>query len=298
MRYIGLGWSRPRHCWRPPPPQAQITRVSSSASDHHQAVGLTFGGFFVKGCDSRVDGDVLVARSRLDLAFDIHDFNGPTINGEWIFGLGDYLEAGFSAGYYKESVPSVYAQSVNANGSEIEQELKLSVVPVTATVRFLPIGHASVEPYVGAGIGAFHWHYSESGEFVDFDDVIFRANYDANGTAWGPVIVGGVRFPFGDMWDVGGEVKYQWAEGDTKPAESGLLGRQDRSRRLECRGHFPFVTRVLHSTGFYKVLSRFCRVLRGSTGSGVLRTEPVNLENRQNLAEPGRTCSVEPRRTR
>jgi hypothetical protein len=220
---IGLGLVAVGALAAPAPAQAQITRVSSSASDHRQAVGVTFGRFFVKGFDSRADGDVLVAD--LDsLAFDIHDFNGPTINGEYILGFGDYLEAGFSAGYYKESVPSVYAQSVNANGSEIEQKLKLSVVPLTATVRFLPIGHASVEPYVGAGIGAFHWHYSESGEFVDFDDVIFRANYDADGTAWGPVIVGGVRFPFGDMWDIGGEVKYQWAEGDTKPAESGLLG--------------------------------------------------------------------------
>ena len=26
------------------------------------------------------------------------------------------------------------------------------------------------------------------------------------------------------MWDIGGELKYQWAEGDTKPADSGLLG--------------------------------------------------------------------------
>ena len=172
------------------------------------------------------------------LAFNIGDFNGPAINGEWILGLSDYLEAGFSAGYYKESVPSVYASSVNANGSEIEQRLKLSVVPLTATVRFLPIGHASVEPYVGAGIGAFHWHYSETGEFVDFDDVIFRADYGADGTAWGPVIVGGVRFPFGDMWDLGGELRYQWAEGDTKPQESQLLGDKLDRWGLECRGTF------------------------------------------------------------
>src|SRR3954462_10776455 len=198
--------------------QAQITRVSSGgASDLHQAVGVTFGGFFLKGLDSRTDGDVLFAD--LDsLAFDIKDFNGPTFNGEWIVGLGDYLEAGFSAGYYQQSVPSVYARSVNANGSEIEQTLKLRGGPLTAPVRFLPIGHAKVEPYVGAGIGAFNWRYSETGEFVDFVRVLFRANYVADGTEWGPVVVGGLRFPFGNMCDIGGELRYQWAEGDTKPA--------------------------------------------------------------------------------
>jgi opacity protein-like surface antigen len=208
----------------PAPAQAQITRVSSGASDRHQAVGVTFGGFFLKGLDSRTEGDVLFAD--LDsLVFDIKDFNGPTITGEYLVGLGDYLEAGFSAGYYKQSAPSIYRNTVNANGSEIEQELKLRIVPLTATARFLPIGHRSVEPYVGAGVGAFRWRYSETGQFVDFrDNSIFNATFAASGTAWGPVILGGVRFPLGEMWDLGGEVRYQWAEGDTKPAESGLLG--------------------------------------------------------------------------
>jgi hypothetical protein len=205
--------------------QAQITRVSSGgSSDHRQAVGVTFGGFLLKGEDSRVDGDVLF--NDLDsLLFDIKDFNGPAVSGEWLVGIGDFLEAGVSAGYYQKAVPSVYRSQVNEDGSEIEQELKLRVVPLTATVRFLPIGHASVEPYIGAGIGAFRWRYSETGDVVDFTDgTVFRNRYIANGTAYGPVVVGGVRFPFADVWDVGGELRYQWAEGDTKPAESGLLG--------------------------------------------------------------------------
>lgn len=208
----------------PSPAQAQITRVSSSASEHRQAVGVTIGGFFVKGEDSRVDGDVLFADLE-SLAFDVKDFNGATISGEWLVGLSNYLEAGVSAGFYQRAVPSVYRNTVNANGSEIEQELKLRIVPMTATVRFLPLGHGSVEPYVGAGIGAFRWRYTETGDFVDFsDNSIFRDRFIANGTAFGPVILGGIRFPFADMWDVGGEVRYQKAEGDTKPAESGLLG--------------------------------------------------------------------------
>lgn len=208
----------------PTPAQAQITRVSSSSSDRHQAVGVTVGGFFLKPVDSRVNDDVLLI-DRDSLAFDIKDFNGPTISGEWLFGLGEFLEAGVSAGYYQRAVPSVYRETVNANGSEIEQELKLRVIPLTATVRFLPIGHGSVEPYVGAGIAALRWRYSEVGDFVDFsDNSIFPSRYIANGTAVGPVILGGIRFPFADMWDIGGEVRYQKAEGDTKPAESGLLG--------------------------------------------------------------------------
>jgi len=119
----------------------------------------------------------------------------------------------------------VYRGFQNANGSEIEQRLKLRIVPVTATVRFLPIGRGSVEPYIGAGIGAFNWRYSETGEFVDTSDSsIFRAIYKANGTAVGPVILAGIRAPIADVWDIGGEVQFQRASGDTKRSESSLLG--------------------------------------------------------------------------
>ena len=200
---------------------AQIRQVSS---DHRQAIGLTIGGFFPKGEDSRVEGDVLFADLD-DLVFEVGDFTGPSISGEWLFALGDFVEGGVGAGFYQRNVPSIYREFQNANGSEIEQDLKLRIVPVTATVRFLPIGRGNtVEPYVGVGIGAFNWRYSETGEFVDnVDSSIFRASYVAKGTAVGPVILAGLRAPIADAWDIGGELQYQRASGDIEP-EVGLLG--------------------------------------------------------------------------
>ena len=201
---------------------AQISRVSSS--DHHNAVGVTLGGFFPRGEDGRVDGDVMV-RDLDDLVFDVKDFNGFSVSGEWLVGLGNYLEGGVGVGFYKRTVPSVYRGFVNVDNSEIEQDLKLRIAPVTASVRFLPIGHGPVEPYVGVGVGVFNWRWSESGEFVDTsDNSIFRATYKANGTAVGPVILGGIRAPVGDAFDVGGEVQFQRATADIDRAETGLLG--------------------------------------------------------------------------
>jgi outer membrane protein W len=178
------------------------------------------------GQDRGIDRDVLIAD--LDsLAFNVKDFNGPTVTGEWLVGVSDFVEVGFGAGIYQRTVPSVYRNQVNANGSEIQQDLKLRIIPMTATVRFLPIGHAAVEPYIGAGVGAFNWRYTETGDFVDFGDLsIFHATYQAKGTAIGPVILAGLRIPVADMFDIGGEVRYQRAEGDTKPDDSGLLGRK------------------------------------------------------------------------
>ena len=200
---------------------AQITRVSS---DTRHAVGVTFGFFGARGEDSRVADDVLLANLE-SLAFDISDFNTGTIGGEWLVGLNNYIEAGIGVGFQRRTVPSVYRDFVNENDTEIAQDLKLRVIPITGTVRFLPVGrNGSFQPYVGGGIGALNWRYSETGDFVDFDDSsIFRARYVANGTAVGPVFLAGVRGPVGDVWTVGGELRYQRAEGDTKSAETGLL---------------------------------------------------------------------------
>jgi outer membrane protein W len=189
-----------------------------------QSLNIYLGGFSPNGLDSRIrengqSNDVLV--NNLDfLAFNIKDFKAGTVGAEYLVGLNEWLDAGLGVGVYKRSVPSVYADFVNDNGSEIEQSLKLRIIPFTATLRLLPLGRsAPVRPYIGAGIGAFNWRYSESGAFVDFrDNSIFTASFVGKGTATGPVILGGVRFPVG-AWDIGGEVRYQKAEGDLPAAQ-------------------------------------------------------------------------------
>ena len=225
VRY-GLGLLTAAAIFAPAAAQAQITRVSSS--DSKQSIGVTLGGFFVTREDSRVAGDVLVADlSDVDpLLFEIDDFDGFAISGEWLVGLGEYLEAGVGVGYYQKTVPSIYAFLEHPGGAEIEQDLKLRTVPVNATVRFLPLGRNSgVQPYLGAGIGAINWRYSESGEFVDpSNDETFRNTYIAKGWAAGPVILAGLRFPVADALTIGAEGRWQWAEGDTDRDESGLLG--------------------------------------------------------------------------
>ena len=201
--------------------QAQIARVGSS-SETKQAIGFNLGYFALRGEDARVNGDVLF-NDLESLAFDIKDFNSASVGAEWLVGLGDFIEAGVGANYYQRTVPSLYRNLVNTNGSEIEQDLKLRVVPMSATVRFLPIGRNGFAPYVGAGISVFNWRYSETGEFVDDNSDVFRASFHASGNVVGPVILAGLRAPVGDRWTIGGEIRYQKAEGDTS-AEPGLLG--------------------------------------------------------------------------
>ena len=181
-----------------------------------QTVNFTLGYFTVLGEDARVEHDVLnVNRSYLE--FDVPDFNGPTIGGEWLAAVGGFFEVGAGISFSRRTVHSNYRDFVDRDGTEIEQDLRLRMLPVAFTVRVLPFSQESpVQPYFGGGIALITWRYSESGEFVDFGAPgrpVFRDAFVAEGTKTGPVALGGVRFA-GESASFGGEVRYQRAHAD------------------------------------------------------------------------------------
>ena len=192
--------------------------LAPSIASAQQALNFSVGGFVPTGHDGRDHDDVLVNNQDF-LAFKIDDFTGATFGAEWLAGLGDKFEAGLGTGYYARTVPAVYLDFVNSNGSEIEQDLKLRVVPFTATIRFLPLGHRNgIQPYFGGGVGVLAWKYSETGEFLATDSTIFRGDFDTSGSTTGPLFLGGVRVPIG-TWGLGFELRHQWAEGKIPAAD-------------------------------------------------------------------------------
>jgi opacity protein-like surface antigen len=196
------------------------------------------GGFFVpRGFDSRATGDVLV-RDAIGqplngdptlsdaLIFDMSDFRTGHLFGEWNVGFGNHLEVAANVGFSRRSVPTIYADVIDENGRDIDQTLQLRSVPLTAVVRFLPFGQpGDVQPYVGAGVGAVFYRYSEFGSFVDTDTLeIFNDRFTTTGTAPAWVILGGVRFPIGgDIYALNLEGKYLHAVGDTGGLDKGFL---------------------------------------------------------------------------
>ena len=186
----------------------------SALVEAQQSLGLNVGYFSVRGEDARIAEDVLLENRNL-FAFDIPDFSGGTVGAEWLIGIGDYFDAGVGVGFYQRTVPSVYADFIDIDGSEISQDFRLRVVPLTATVSVLPFGRETpVQPYFGVGIGLFNWRYSEVGEFIDFSNFdVFRDRFVASGHDVGGLILGGLRVPFGDRFAAGGEVRYQSVSG-------------------------------------------------------------------------------------
>ena len=190
-----------------------IVALSPSPVAAQQTLNFTLGGFVPRGFDARVEGDTLV-ENRNSLLFDIEDFNGAAVGAEWLLPVGEYFEIGAGLGFYRRTVPSIYEDLVDEDGTEIDQDLRLRIIPLTATIRVLPLGQSNgVQPYFGAGVGVFNWRYSESGEFVDVDGLIFRDSFVGEGNEPGVVGFGGIRFA-ADAFAVGGEIRYSAAEAD------------------------------------------------------------------------------------
>jgi hypothetical protein len=195
--------------------------------------GITAGGFIPRGESGRTTGDVLrenfgVREGFRTLFDDLGDkdpiklFSGPSVSGEVLFGLGDFLEAGVGIGYYAKTRDSFYTDFEDLDGTDIEQSTRLRIVPVSVTVRAFPIGRTTpVQPYVGGGVNFYRWQYSEFGEFIDFSDntlPIFEDTFTDDGSAVGATILGGVRVPIGRTLNIGGEVRWQGGSADLDPA--------------------------------------------------------------------------------
>ena len=179
-----------------------------------QSLNLNLGYFALRGEDTRIVDDVITENLGL-FAFGLDQFNNASVGAEWLVGLGEFVEVGLGVGFYRQTVLSVYDDFVDVDGTEIEQDFKLRVTPVTATVRFYPFGQRSaIQPFAGAGVGLFNWRYSEVGEFVDFNTFdVFRDRFAAEGNDVGAVYLGGVRVLAGTRYAVGVEVRYQDVQG-------------------------------------------------------------------------------------
>jgi hypothetical protein len=203
-----------------------------------QSIAFGGGWFWPRGYDTRVEGDVLFANLNQpdvlpgvsgSLSFDIGQLKGPTLFGEWNLGIKRWLEVSANVSYLNQTIDSRYLDLVNGekNNAEIEQTLRLRMIPITGVVRFLMGGDATrIQPYVGGGLAAVIFRYQETGEFVDPSTPnldIYSAKYSKSGVGgFGPVLLAGLRWPLGgDVYALTFEGRYTYASGDLPACSEG-----------------------------------------------------------------------------
>ncbi len=205
--------------------------LASAGSVLAQGLDLRIGAFRPHGEETLFNDD------RSLYLVDKSDFLGVFGGVEYNTVLARNVELGFSVDGYSRAVDTSYRDYTRPNGSEIEQTLKLEMVPIGLTLRFVPTGkRASIAPYVGGGVDAVFYQYEEYGDFIDFYDpdiAIYSDHFKDSGTAFGAHVVAGLRVYLNRDFAIVGEGRYQWAKKDMNedfsPNESGLVNTIDLS---------------------------------------------------------------------
>ena len=183
--------------------------LTAPVSTFASGLELRLGGFGPRGhSDLFDDVNELYAVGR-------RDFRGLSGGIEYSLGLPDHVELGIHLDGNGRTITSSYADFEREDGSPIFQDLRLNIVPLGATVRFLPAGRrARLSPYVAAGGDVFFYKYEEQGEFIDFFTEDLEISSDAfvsEGAAFGFHVAAGLRVPVSHDFSMTGEVRYQQA---------------------------------------------------------------------------------------
>lgn len=183
----------------------------------------------------RAGGDLFTFVSE-QLTVSRSDFRTPAFNMELGILLTESLaaEAGLDVG--GRTVDSEYRRFISSTGSPITQTTKLVQNGLVIGVRYTPAGHGQrisrlafiprrMTPYVGAGLQAAYYSFSQTGSFVDFvDRSIFPDVFRSDGWALGPYLRAGVDLQLWRRLYVNGDIRYAWLRSDLSRDFVGFEG--------------------------------------------------------------------------
>ena len=179
---------------------------------------LRIGGYFPRGSETLFEDD------RSLYFVEKSDFYGVYGGIEYNQVVLDNVELAIHFDGYGRTVDTSYRDYTWDDGSEIRQSLKLSMLPLGVSVRFVPTSkRTKIAPFVGGGVDAIFYDYEEYGDFVCFPPAsgTCRFDYDvvpdafnADGTAFGFHALGGLRVYVNRDIAIVAEGRYQWAEDD------------------------------------------------------------------------------------
>jgi hypothetical protein len=160
-----------------------------------------------------------------ELTLDRGDFGGFAIGGDLALRLAEPVDLVFSVTHMSSSTRSEF-RDWDEDGVPITQRTKFGQTPLTAAARVYltsrgrQIGQfawvpAKFSPYVGAGGGAIHYQFEQSGSFVDFVDLsIFDATLESSG--WAPVglVNAGADITLNPRVTLNTDLRYQFASAE------------------------------------------------------------------------------------
>lgn len=182
------------------------------------AFNFRMGGFFPSG-----DGSFWEINEAA-FTMDHSDFNGFTFGAGYGAALNNYLEFGLGIDFYYSSVRAADRNFVDQDGFPILHDSRLSIVPMTVDLKWIPAGRYARRGeggrnfvrrpvfYVGGGVGLDYWTYEEEGDFVASDLSIVYDRIKESDIAFEKHVMAGIEFPVSPQWYITLEARQSWAE--------------------------------------------------------------------------------------
>jgi opacity protein-like surface antigen len=149
----------------------------------------------------RPDGDSEYWRDKQDdfTGADVDDFENASFGLDYLLPLSNRLSLMFSGSVYEGDSTSAYRDFEDNFGDRIRHDTTLDIASGTlGLVLHLTGPDTAIQPYLGAGGGAYPWSLEESGDFIDFGPPsrpIFSADLKSNGVAFGYYWLAGLEAP-------------------------------------------------------------------------------------------------------
>jgi opacity protein-like surface antigen len=152
------------------------------------------------------------------------DFDGPAMALDVGVRATSWMDVVLGFEFTQSKNDAEFRYFVEDNREPIEQETRITQVPLTLSLRFYPLGrgravasHAWIRslltPYVGGGVGGTWYELRQDGDFVDTTDLsIFEAKLKSDGWAFSQHVMVGVDIRLTRNFGVVMEARYHWAE--------------------------------------------------------------------------------------
>jgi hypothetical protein len=169
------------------------------------------------------------------------DFRAPAVAAEVAFFLTDRLDLALGAGWSESNTRSEFREFIGDDGLPIEQTTSLRLVPLTASVRFLPLERGrrlsglawlprQTLPYVGGGLGMTWYRLQQDGEFIEPETLeIFIQEYESSDHALTAHALAGLHHWFTPRIGANLEGRYTWGS-------AGLAGSFRSYDKLDLTG--------------------------------------------------------------
>lgn len=159
-----------------------------------------------------------------ELTVDKGDFNSFLFGGTFGVRVLPKVEVALDVSYGSSNTPSEFREWVDMDDLPIEQNTKLTWLPVTASVKAYLFERGrrisrfawvpgTWSPYVGVGGGKVYYTFKQVGDFVDYETYdVFWDSFVSEGNAGIFHVMAGAEFSLNPAFFITGEGRYSWAE--------------------------------------------------------------------------------------